>query len=257
MKLLARGLSHLDEPDYYIWKFLHSRNLRKFKNVHAGCDCFIMGNGPSLNKMDLTPLNRHFVFGLNKIYLIRERVDLELSYHVAVNPLVIEQSADEIRNLKCPSFVSWTNSRGVLDNSEEGVHYLFTRTRSDYHLFSPTICRPVCEGWTVTFVAMQIAYFMGFRRVFLIGVDHSFKADGDPNEKQLLSGSDPNHFDPNYFANSEWHLPDLEGSELAYRAAKFSYERSDRQIIDATVGGKLDIFPKLCYEKAIDEAIHV
>ncbi|MCK4793220.1 MAG: hypothetical protein KAV87_56340 [Desulfobacteraceae bacterium] len=43
---------------------------------------------------------------------------------------------------------------------------------------------------TVKYVAMQIAYYMGFRRVFLIGVDHNYKAIGNPNEKQLLSGVD-------------------------------------------------------------------
>ena len=98
---------------------------------------------------------------------------------------------------------------------------------------------------------MQIAYYMGFKRVFLIGVDHSFKAVGNPNEKQLHKGEDQNHFDPHYFGNKEWQLPDLEASELSFLHARFRYQRSERQIIDATVDGKLTIFPKISYDKAL------
>ena len=98
---------------------------------------------------------------------------------------------------------------------------------------------------------MQIAYYMGFKRVFLIGIDHNFKASGKPNEKQLLKGEDQNHIIPNYFGGKEWQLPDLEASELSFLHARFRYQRSERQIIDATVDGKLTIFPKISYKEAL------
>ena len=74
---------------------------------------------------------------------------------------------------------------------------------------------------------MQIAYYMGFSKVFLIGVDHNFKVIGNPNEKQFLVGEDLNHFDPKYFRSKEWHLPDLEASELGYHLAKFYFNKVD------------------------------
>jgi hypothetical protein len=93
---------------------------------------------------------------------------------------------------------------------------------------------------------------MGFSQIFLIGVDHNFKAPGNPNEKQFLQGGDQNHFDPNYFGNKEWHLPDLEASELSYHLAKFFFNRDGRKIYDATVDGKLNIFPKISCEQALN-----
>jgi hypothetical protein len=198
--------------------------------------------------MDLTPLKDCICFGLNKIYLMLDKVDLQIDYHVAVNPLVIEQSAQEFVKLGCPSFLSYRASRGLaLDDFD--FYYLMT-TGSPF-VFKTDIQGPIFEGYTVTFVAMQLAYYMGFSEVYLIGVDHNFITHGNPNEKQFLEGPDSNHFHPDYFSGKEWHLPDLEGSELAYRLAKYHFEISGKKIFDATVDGKLEVFPKMAFEEAV------
>lgn len=230
------------------WHFKHAGRLERFRDLHSGQDCFIIGNGPSLRNMDLSQLNRYHLFGLNKIYLLLEQIRLELSYHVAVNPLVIEQSINEFKGLNCPSFLSYRAVNAANRNFSGDFYYLATDAPcSFYH----DITKPLYEGYTVTYVALQIAFFMGFRRVFLIGVDHSFTCQGSPNEQQFITGDDPNHFDPRYFSNKEWHLPDLEASELSYQMARFFYARDQREIIDATVGGKLQVFPKCSYAEAL------
>ncbi len=169
--------------------------------------------------MDLKPLKSYHTFGLNKIYLIFDRVDLDLSYHVAVNPLVIEQSAKEFEALSCPSFLPYRAARNLVSYLE---HIYFIAT-GGFFSFQDEITREINEGYTVTYVAMQIAYYMGFSKIFLIGVDHNFKAIGNPNEKQFLQGKDINHFDPNYFKNKEWHLPDLNGIGGCLSACKISF----------------------------------
>ncbi|MEA5533267.1 6-hydroxymethylpterin diphosphokinase MptE-like protein [Crocosphaera sp. XPORK-15E] len=257
---LALNYSHdvhdygIERAEYYEWYLKHSKRLQQFKNCHRGESCFIIGNGPSLNQMDLNPLKEVHTFGLNKIYLIFEKVNLNLSYHVSVNPLVIEQSVNNFTALSCPSFLSFKSFCEYRKKQENPLNIpdnlYFVLTSSTCH-FSSNIAQKINEGYTVTYVAMQIAFYMGFKQVFLIGVDHNFKAVGKPNEKQTLKGDDMNHFSPNYFANKEWQLPDLEGSELSYRIAKFNYERSGRIIYDATVDGKLEIFPKISYEEAL------
>ncbi len=56
---------------------------------------------------------------------------------------------------------------------------------------------------------------------------------------------DPNHFDPNDFGpRVKWQLPDLETSEIAYRLAHDEFEAHGRTIVDATVDGKLNVFPE-------------
>jgi hypothetical protein len=242
-----RELSRMQTALFTEWQQQHSKKLERFRNIHQGEKCFIIGNGPSLNQMDLSRLNEHICFGLNKIYLLFERTGLSIDYHVAVNPLVIEQSHDEFTRLGCPSFLSFSASRGLFDAFDD-LYYLFSSSHNKFHA---DITGGIREGYTVTNVALQIAYFMGFKEVYLIGVDHNFTVKGMPNEKQLLTGPDLNHFDPDYFGGQEWHLPDLYKSEQAYRMARTFYLQDKREIFDATVGGKLDIFKKISYEEAL------
>ena len=107
----------------------------------------------------------------------------------------------------------------------------------------------VWQGTTVTYVAMQIAFYMGFNQVILIGVDHSFTTKGTPHSVVTTDDKDLNHFDDQYFGKGfRWQLPDLDGSELAYRMAKYHYERKGREIVDATIDGKLQVFRKVEYD---------
>lgn len=230
------------------WKKVLAPKLESFRNIHEGEDCFIIGNGPSLNKMDLTLLNDFYTFGLNKIFLIFDRQPLKLSYHVAVNSLVIKQSKEVFKKLNCVSFLAMVPKWQYKIASDTSYSLGDIVGNS---LFYKDLTMGVNKGYTVTYVAMQIAYFMGFKRVFLIGVDHNFVQQGHPNEKQVMGSSDPNHFDPNYFKGQEWHLADLEHSEIFYTIAKYMFERDGRQIFDATLDGKLSIYEKIPFEEAL------
>lgn len=250
--LLTPPLLAFKQRRYWYWYYTQVQRIRKFKNIHAGEDCFIIGNGPSLNKMDLERLNSYHTFGMNKIYLIFERVNLQLSYLVAVNSLVIEQSKDVYEKIDTPVFLSYKNSKNVIAN-KPNIYRLFTKYPEDERswYFSSTLEKPIYEGCTVTFVTLQIAFYMGFRRVFLVGVDHNFVQKGKPHEQQIMKEEDVNHFDPNYFKGNAWHLADLEGSEVSYQLAKYAYYHDGREIFDATVDGKLQVFNKISYERAL------
>ena len=247
-KQIKARIIYYNDPLFCKWYLKYAPKLEQFKDKHKGEDCFIIGNGPSLRRMDLRPLKDYYTFGLNKIYLLFNKVDLNLSYHVAVNKLVIEQSAEEFENLSCPSFLTYKTAHSLIRPLKH-IFYIYTGGPYTFH---KDLMQKISEGYTVTFVAMQIAYYMGFQRVFLIGVDHNFQAAGKPNEKQLLKGKDQNHFDPNYFSGKEWQLPDIEASELSYHHARFQFQRFERQILDATVDGKLTIFPNISYDQALD-----
>lgn len=217
--------------------------LLQFKDKHKGERCVIIGNGPSLRKMDLSFLENEITFGLNRIYLLSEELGFYPDYYVSVNPLVIEQSIEEILNLPSPKFISHKGFAHVVD--PEQVIFLESIPK---WFFSRDPGQGICEGYTVTYVAMQLAYYMGFDDVVLIGVDHHFVTPGPANLEVVSQGDDPNHFHPNYFGKGvRWHLPDLENSEVAYRLANEAFTGSGRKIIDATLNGKLEIFPKVNY----------
>lgn len=221
--------------------------LAELRNIHLDERCFIIGNGPSLQRTDLSLLRNELTFGLNRIYLLFDELGFQTNYFVAVNTLVIEQCVQDILGLAMPKFLTWRGRRWI----SRGKPALFVDT--DYtppETFSTRITGRVFEGSTVTYVAMQIAYHLGFRQVVLLGVDHRFSSSGRPNATVTAQGADPDHFSPDYFSRGfRWQLPDLVASERAYRLARAAFEADGREILDATVGGKLEVFPKVDYEQ--------
>lgn len=220
------------------------RRIVAMRDKHRGERCFIIGNGPSLKNTELSLLKDEVTFGLNRIYLLFDQIGFTTTYYVSVNKLVIEQCAHDIVKLPCPKFISW-RARDLIEFTDDTM-FLNSRSRP---MFYPDITKGIWEGATVTYVAMQIAYYLGFQEVILIGVDHSFVTQGEPHAAVVSQGDDPNHFDPQYFGKGfRWNLPDLELSELAYRIAKYQFESDGREIVDATVGGKLQVFRKVDYQ---------
>lgn len=227
------------------WRRDSIQKLQSLKNSHLGEQCVIIGNGPSLRETDLTKLSSVFTFGVNRIYLAFPEMGFSTSCLLSVNSLVIEQCAEDFRALSIPTFVSWRSRKWI--QPAANLHYLYT----SYLLprFNADASGRLWEGATVTFVAMQLAYYMGFKQVVLIGVDHSFTSKGTPNTTVVSTGDDPNHFNSSYFGKGfRWQLPDLETSELAYGMAREAYLKDGREILDATVGGKLTVFPKVKYD---------
>src|SRR5262245_59207392 len=242
---LARWIEHQD-PRYRE----SMRRIQKYRNIHEGKRCFVIGNGPSLKQTDLLLLNGEYTFCTNRIYLMLDQLGFKPTYYVVSNDLIVEQCARDIEKLPMPKFVGW-HTRDMIEFTKD-MTFLWTRCslRSWFFTDRTDGC---WEGNTVTIVAIQLAYYMGFSDVYLLGVDHSYKFEGAPHAEQTSTGDDPNHFAPNYFGKGfRWHLPDLEGSELAYRVAKHIFQTSGRRICDATVGGKLQVFEKVAYESLFE-----
>jgi hypothetical protein len=205
-----------------------------FADKHAGETCIIVGNGPSLRDVPLSFLGKYPSFGTNRIYLLD---GFTSTYYCSVNPLVIEQSADEINAYGAKAkFIA--ESRASLIRDCYPLFSIPSRT------FSYNPAAYIYEGFTVTYVCMQLAFHMGFKTALLVGVDHSFKLDGVPNQETTWQGDDPNHFSPDYFRGARWNNPDLANSEQAYQMADKAFKDAGRQIINLTKGSKLEVFKK-------------
>ncbi len=239
-----------DFPDMLAWKFPSKKvqaqksRLLALENSCSARRCFIIANGPSLANMDLSPLANETIFGLNRIYLLFEKLSFVPTYYVCVNELVLEQFSSEIGALRTHKFLNW-NRRQLFSTANDSIDFV----RLSLGLqdgFAQNFNQALFSGETVTYVALQIAYIMGFSKVILIGLDHSFEDMGVPNKVETRrSETDVNHFHPNYFPKgSKWQLPDLRRSEMAYELARQAFEQDGRKILDATVDGKCPVFEK-------------
>lgn len=222
----------------------NKENLRSFKNVHSGERCFIIANGPSLNLMNLSVLKHEYSIGMNRIYLNQEKIGFLPTYLVVSDVKIqIRQFCNELEKVPTTKFFNW-NGRKYFDNESDIIYFRQTFKPE----FSNDFDRGVWGGHSVTNVCIQLAYFMGFKQVFLIGKDHSYIEQGVPGQMVKSTGKEKNHFIEGYYKKGmKWKIPDYKGEELAYRMAKEFFEKSGREIIDATVGGKLQIFRKVSY----------
>ncbi|WP_083270382.1 6-hydroxymethylpterin diphosphokinase MptE-like protein [Lacunisphaera limnophila] len=231
--------------DRMIWdlgteSFRSRKKLHNWKDRFPGKGAVIACNGPSLLRTDLSLLDGVFTFGLNKINLLFEKNKFRPSCIVAVNPLVIEQNADFYNETELPLFIDGVGRTHI--RSRSNVAFLHSSSQ-------PKLARDctisINQGYTVTTVALQLAFHMGFRKVALVGCDHNFATKG-PANKVVVSGSeDASHFDPRYFSGGQkWQLPDLAGSEFFYSMAQDMFCAHGGSITNCTDGGKLEIFPR-------------
>ena len=243
-----RRLPELPGAYLHPWRRESIKRLKQFKDIYKGKRAFIIGNGPSLKQTDLIKLKNEITFGMNRIYIAFPEMGFQTSYFVSINNLVIEQFHQDILDLSMPKFLAWRSHQYFSPNLSIEKIPTFLYTSYTGPKFSKDVAGRVWEGATVTTVALQLAYHMGISQVILIGVDHNFTSKGEANQTVTSQGDDPNHFTSNYFGQGvKWQLPDLDTSEIGYMMARDAYQKNNREVLDATVGGKLNIFPKVEY----------
>tara|TARA_R110001592_G_scaffold56881_4_gene173089 strand:- start:5370 stop:6188 length:819 start_codon:yes stop_codon:yes gene_type:complete len=263
-KILPLGVR--EEPFFYLAS--KKRQLNQFKDRFRGQRCFIVGNGPSLNKMDLGKLDGENSFAVNGIFYKTEECGFRPKFYVVEDRHVVLDNVDEIKAYS-PSeggakFFS-SRYRSLLGARDDTFYLNFNRgfydPESPYYempRFSPDASHNVYCGQSVTIVNLQIAYWMGFSEVYLIGMDFNYdipdsvKVDGNVLES---TEDDVNHFHPDYFgAGKKWHDPKLHNVMKSYQLCKLMYELDGRAVYNATAGGKLEIFDRYDYDKLFEVA---
>jgi hypothetical protein len=207
--------------------------------------CLILCNGPSLSDIPADFINSYETFGLNGIFL---REDIQpVNYYVAINPLVIQQYFPEIRKYQSNSrekYIRASHVQPFFDTGDKVIPLFSDYTRDTYISEKPL--QVVHEGWTVTFVAIQLAIWKQYKRILFVGLDHYYNYEGSPNEQRFLEGEDTNHFHPKYFSHKYWHNPDIEQSEHSFQVARDYGKTHGIEFINLSTRTALseDIFPR-------------
>lgn len=219
--------------------------LKDIRDIWKGKRCFIFGNGKSLKQVDMRYFWYSFTFGTNRIYLL----PYVPFYYVVEDELVVHDNHEEISKLTCPKFIP-ERYRSYFEDTEKAFFYPNDFEEQEIPRF--TDGKSLYTGGTVTYQCLQLAYLMGFKEVYLIGVDHDYIMPETAVKKwdnaYISTGNDPNHFDPNYFGEGRmFHDPNMERMERAYLKAKEVFEADGRKIYNAGIGGKLEIFDRVDY----------
>lgn len=228
---------------------LESKFLEGFENIYDNEECVIIGNGPSLNFADLSKIDVP-TFAVNSFFIKSKETGFYPTFYTLEDKHVVADNIEEIKNYNVKNKFIPSLYRELLGNIENNYYYYLDLSfyRDKPIQFSDNISKTIFAGQTVTYVNMQLAYYMGFKTVYLIGMDFNYiKPEGTlvNGNTWTSQGDDPNHFSKDYFSKGKkYHDPQLHKVQIAYEKAKEFYESNGRKIINLTHGGKLEVFPR-------------
>jgi hypothetical protein len=239
----------------------NEKRFASLEDKYRGERCFIIGNGPSLNKLDLTNLKNEYTFGVNAIYLNFERMKFHPTFYVVEDYLVAEDRANEINKYDNPQLKFFGSYLDYVLNKDSKT--IYTNVCLNYQednyepLFSNDCLRRIGVGGSVSFICLQLAYYMGFKEVYMIGFDHNYDVPKNADLKKsaviMSKEDDVNHFAPGYFGKGyRWHDPNVERMERGFIAADKAFRKDGRKIFNATKGGKLEVFQRVEFDALFD-----
>jgi hypothetical protein len=223
------------------------KKLKALHNCHKGKRCFIIGNGPSLDVQDLEKLKGEICFGTHQVYKIFDKTEWRPTYYCAQDRALINLSAKEISKIQVKEkFIGIV--KPLKYASIKGATFVSMRLDSFYPelpKFSEDVSVHIYEGFTVSYMCFQLAVYMGFSEIYLLGIDHNYSVTKLPNGEIQKDENAKDHFSQEYETPV---VPQLYKSVLSYEAARAYAEENGITIKNATRGGKLEVFERIDFE---------
>lgn len=249
LHFLAYFIKNIEEFLLFIHYRDNKQKISDLKNVKENKECFIVGNGPSLLVEDLELIKKNNIdsFACNKIYKIYEKTGWRPRYYVAqdcyVNDLEgVKKSEAEYVFL---SSELYKKIKPVMDNI-----YLFRSVRMDAVL-NKRIINNIEKGaksyGSVLHAAIQIAIYMGYSTIYLIGVDHNYPVVYDENWNIVNCNCEKAHF----YSQQNASLANIELMTKGFAYLKDFAESEGVKIYNATRGGRLEVFERCDIEEWI------
>lgn len=158
------------------------KNNIKFKDIHKGERCFILGNGPSLKEQDLSCLKNEILFTVNQFMRADYANVLHSSYHFWADPAFFSNddvNSTEIMDLMLSAHketITFFDSIGydfVMNNGiDKKIQCSFFKTGlSIFDSVSTEFDGLVSNCATIVQYAVLLAIYMGFSEIYLLGCD--------------------------------------------------------------------------------------
>lgn len=235
------------------------RKLKELRDIHKGQRCFLVATGPSLTLADIERIKGEITFGVNSCFRLFAKTDWRPDYYAITDSKVFSDLLQEIRAVELPTmfvidktdFPYNCKKKYLLPANPRGLSYRFTGLPYRFPrlfpwtFFSGRIDRSVFLGRTVMYTLLQVAAYMGFSEIYLLGVDCDYT--GGKTHADALS-----------YKNGKW--ANFDGRSMAqtgedmirsFAVAGAYAEKHGFKIFNATRGGKLEVFPRVRLEDVV------
>ena len=234
-------------------KTADAKYIRSLKDAKKGQRCFIIGNGPSLTTDDLNILKNEDTFAFNRIYFMFDKTDWRTTYYMCVDTGVLGMNLSEIEKLDLPVIILSDIARKSVKKQTDNIHYLYDYSRFkinrwgfDPPYISEEVSDHCCFCFTVTYDAIQLAIYMGYSKLYLLGVDHNYSVKVDAKGHVIKDDSVKDYFEG--LEKTAITAMNYEATTTAFKVARKYCDSHDIIIKNATRGGKLDVFERVSFD---------
>ena len=228
------------------WEDKRYTELRQFKDIHKGERCFIVCTGPSLTLEDVNKLkeNNEICLSMNSIIKMLDKTDWRPTYYILNDPITFEamskyplfyDTGTRFLGNTLSNFANFQKDDFIIPTDLlEVLRYGCAKT------FSDDMYSIVYTGMTVTYMCMQIAAYMGFKEIYLLGCDCNY-------------GGPKRHFDDKGYDVVDAPINVENNMINTYKVAQAYCESHENfKIYNATRGGMLEVFPRVNFDSLFD-----
>lgn len=227
----------------YLW-------IKEMHNKYAGKRCFVVATGPSLTMRDLNLIKAEYSFGMNSCVLALNKTEWRPDFYAIQDEYVYEKLENTILKTNEEDLKEiWVseNIAGKYEMPERfkifPLHYLdhkmFHMTGYGKLEFSDDCYEKICDGYTITFSILQMACYLGFKEIYLLGCDCNY------NQKK-------GHFIE--YGHTDPKAAIMGDKMIAghYEFKKFA-DSLGIKIVNCTRGGMLEVYPRMNLEDVLKE----
>ena len=250
--------------------------MEPYRGKYKGQRCFIIGNGPSLRAEDLEKLKGEFCIGCNHVYKLFDKTAWRPRVYTGVDENLFRDTFKEVSSLEIELKLCALRAVDKMYPIEDLLPLRLV-SKGDWIIyqrlpeFSDDITKCVYHATTISYINMQIAAFLGFDEVFLLGFDHQFpqqwkispdvlknpekyiNADTLPGGYYKVRGVENAEFYPGNYDGSAYCIEEV---TRAYRKARLYFEEHGGRIVNATRGGKLEVFERVNFDKLMSPKVY-
>lgn len=247
----------------------YTQKIKAFYQKHYGNRCFIIGNGPSLKLDDLEKLRKEFTFASNTIYALYEHTNWRPTYYCAGDPFFCNQMMSDKKNLKivtdgCQAAFTSVVGEGFQYRDDIDITHIYYFRRVEDSLsnklpeFSVDCSEQTYLAGTITYEMLQFAVYMGFKEIYLLGMDFNYSVErhinGSITRKNVcnhmkeIEKEEKIFYDKILKRHGETYIADIDLQLAGFQAAKQHCDLHGIKILNATRGGKLEVFSRINFD---------
>lgn len=247
---IPKGIDSEVIEAFFVYELLakyQNNNIKKYYNIHKNDRCFVVATGPSVTTDDLNKLNEknEICISMNKIFYSYDETEWRADYYVGEDINLLNYYRNElIENITVPAFISdlpkdekkWPDNFNI-------VHLSVNQKKSRYYGCSDFSKGYVC-GLSVIFGCINLAVYMGFKEIYIIGADLNYSSDMKSSQNHFYGDKDI------LKANLPFNYSEVLRS---YKGIDEYCKSKGVHLYNATRGGRLEILERVDLDLVLSE----